>query len=187
MRSAGCMAAVICSLVLAGAAAASSADPYCTGSYGGAPPRADAPLRFGVDPGIAGSAGGVQTPTVPDDPARDLSAVKALDPPDRAIVLRLNRLFWSDGQAGIDAFEQQVALYTGAGFEVEIQVRYHPPQGDAGNLSAWVAYVRHVVDSFGANPRVVAMTITNEVNLTFSPNTSDGYYAGAEDGADSGH
>ena len=25
------------------------------------------------------------------------------------------------------------------------------------------------------------MTITNEVNLTFSPNTSDGYYAGAED------
>jgi hypothetical protein len=175
------MAAVICALVLAPAAAASSADPYCTGSYGGAPPRSGAPLRFGVDPGVAGSAGGVQLPTVPDDPARDLSAVQALDPPDRAMVVRLNRLFWSDGQAGIDAFEQQVALYTGAGFEVEIQVRYHPPQGEAGNLSAWVAYVRHVVDTFGANPRVVAMTITNEVNVSFSPNTSDGYYPGAED------
>ena len=181
MRSVGCMAAVICSLVLASAAAAASADPYCTGSYGGAAPQAGAPLRFGIDPGIAGSAGGVQTPTVPDDPARDLSALRALDPPQRAMVVRLNRLFWSDGQAGIDAFEQQVALYTGAGFEVEIQVRYHPPQGEAGNLAAWAAYVRHVVDSFGANPRVVAMTITNEVNVSFSSNTSDGYYPGSED------
>jgi hypothetical protein len=138
-------------------------------------------VRFGIDPGIAGSAGGVQLPNTPDDPGKDLSAVQALDPPGRVMVVRLNRLFWSDGQAGINAFEGQVALYTHAGFEVEIQVRYHPAQGEAGNVSAWVAYVRHVVDSFGANPRVVAMTITNEVNLNFSPNTSDGYYTGAED------
>jgi hypothetical protein len=41
--------------------------------------------------------------------------------------------------------------------------------------------VRHVVDVFGADPHVVAMTITNEVNVTFSPNTSDGYYQGAQD------
>jgi len=41
--------------------------------------------------------------------------------------------------------------------------------------------VRHVVDVFGANRRVVAMTITNEVNVTFSPNTSDGGYTGARD------
>jgi hypothetical protein len=181
VRLAGCMAAVICALGIAPAAFASPADPYCTGSYGGAPPRAGAPLRFGIDPGIAGSAGGVQLPTVPDDPTQDLAAVKALDPPGRAMVVRLNRLFWSDGQAGINAFQEQVALYTRAGFEVEIQVRYHPAQGEAGDIPAWVAYVRHVVDSFGANPRVVAMTITNEVNLNVSPNTSDGYYAGAEE------
>jgi len=37
----------------------------------------------------------------------------------------------------------------------------------------------HVVDVFGPNPHVVAMTITNEVNVTFSPNTSDGAYTGA--------
>jgi hypothetical protein len=37
------------------------------------------------------------------------------------------------------------------------------------------------VDVFGRNRRVVSMTITNEVNVTFSPNTSDGSYAGAED------
>lgn len=176
------MAAVICALAaLPSPAGAASSDPYCTGSYGGAPAQTGAPLRFGIDPGIAGSAGGAQLPSVPDDPARDLGAVQALDPPSRAMVVRLNRLFWSDGQAGIDAFQRQVALYSGAGFEVEIQVRYHPPAGRAGNISAWLSYVRHVVDSFGANPRVVSMTITNEANVTFSPNTSDGYYAGAED------
>jgi hypothetical protein len=160
--------------------ARAAADPYCIGSYGGAAPHAGAPLRFGIDPGIAGSAGGAQLPGVPDDPAKDLTAVRALDPPGRALVVRLNRLFWSDGQAGIDAFKAQVARYSAAGFEVELQVRYHPPAGKAGDIPAWLAYVRHVVDAFGANRRVVSMTITNEVNLTLSPNTSDGAYAGAE-------
>jgi hypothetical protein len=75
----------------------------------------------------------------------------------------------------------QVRRYTKAGFPVELQVRYHPPQGQAGNIAAWVGYVRHVVDTFGPNRRVTSMTITNEVNVTFSPNTSDGYYAGAPD------
>jgi hypothetical protein len=176
------MAAVIWALAAAPpAASAAPADPYCTGSYGGALAHPGAPLRFGIDPGIAGSAGGVQLPSVPDDPAKDLAAVQALDPSGRALVVRLNRLFWSDGQAGIDAFLHQVALYTGAGFDVELQVRYHPPSGEAGDIPGWLNYVRHVVDSFGANPRVVSMTITNEVNVTFSPNTSDGYYAGARD------
>ncbi|HWK17209.1 MAG TPA: hypothetical protein VNR66_07125 [Solirubrobacteraceae bacterium] len=46
--------------------------------------------------------------------------------------------------------------------------------------------MRRVVDRFGANPRVVAMTITNEVNLPFSPNTSDGSYARARDALISG-
>ena len=175
--------AVLCALpyIVPDGSGASAADPYCTGSYGGAPPRTAAALRFGVDPGIAGSAGGQQLPSTPDDPTRDLAAVKALAPPGRRLVVRLNRLFWSDGQAGIDAFKRQVASYTGAGFEVELQVRYHPPSGDAGNIAAWVAYVRHVVDSFGWDRRVVAMTITNEVNFQGSPNTSDGYYSGAED------
>jgi hypothetical protein len=38
-----------------------------------------------------------------------------------------------------------------------------------------------VVDVFGPDPHVVAMTITNEVNVTFSPNTSDGSYTAAKD------
>jgi hypothetical protein len=97
------------------------------------------------------------------------------------MVVRLNRLFWSDGQAGINAFLAEVARYTRAGFEAELQVRYHPPSGMAGNIGAWLGYVRHVVDTFGPNRRVVSMTITNEVNINFSPNTSDGSYSGAQE------
>ena len=174
----GCL--VIAVLGSAGGATAAS-DPYCTGSYGNAAPRVGAPLRFGIDPGLAGSAGGVQLPSTPDDPAKDLVGVKALAPRGRQLVVRLNRLFWSDGQAGIDTFRSEVARYARADFEVELQVRYHPPSGQAGDIPAWLSYVRHVVDTFGPDRRVVAMTITNEVNLTFSPNTSDGYYSGAQD------
>src|SRR5947209_20319340 len=163
---------VACAVALG--AGTSGADPGCTGSYGGLAPRAGAPLRFGIDPGLAGSAGGAQLPATPDDPARDLAAVRALGPPGRVLVVRLNRLFWSDGQSGINAFLAEVARYARAGFDVELQVRYHPPSGQAGDLPAWVAYVRHVVDTFGADRHVVSMTITNEVNINFSPNTSDG-------------
>jgi hypothetical protein len=172
----GCV--LVAALGSAGGAAA--ADPYCTGSYGTAPPRAGGPLRFGIDPGLAGSAGGVQLPSTPDDPAKDLAAVKALAPKGRQLVVRLNRLFWSDGQAGINAFKNEVARYARAGFDAELQVRYHPPSGEAGDIPAWLSYVRHVVDTFGPDKHVVSMTITNEVNLTFSPNTSDGSYTGAQ-------
>ena len=183
MRRAGCIAALIGLLgwpVGAGGTARTS-DPLCTASYAGAPARARASLRIGIDPGLAGSAGGQQLPTVPDNPSRDLSAVKALAVPGRQLVVRLNRLFWSDGASGVRHFEREVRRYTGAGFLVELQVRYHPTSAQEGNIAAWVAYVRHVVDVFGANPRVVDLTITNEVNLDVSPNTSDGSYTGAKE------
>lgn len=157
-------------------------DPGCTGNYGGvAPMRAPTPLRFGIDPGLAGSTGGAQLPTVADDVAKDVAYSSQLKPPGRVLVVRLNRLFWSGGDALIDQFRSLVAQYARAGLQVELQVRYHPPSGQDGDLPAWLAYVRHVVDVFGPDPAVVAMTITNEVNVTFSPNTSDGSYTDAED------
>jgi hypothetical protein len=184
LQLAGAALAAACCLGLfglAGTGRSATGDPYCTGSYGGAAPRPGPPLRFGIDPGVAGSVGGAQLPTVPDDPARDLAATEALRPPGRVLVVRLNRLFWSGGSALISQFQGQVAAYTAAGLDVELQVRYHPASGEDGDLTAWEAYVRHVVDVFGPNPRVVAMTITNEVNVTFSPNTSDGSYTDARD------
>ncbi len=186
-RRAALAAVAIMSLLVGSAgpgrsrAAAAGQDPDCTADYSGAAPRTGSAIRFGVDPGLAGSTGGVQLPTVPDDPARDLQAVEALRPAQRVIVLRLNRLFWSDGQAGIENFQREATRYTRAGFDVEIQVRYHPTKAEVGDLAAWQRYVRQVVDAFGPNPHVVAMTITNEVNVTFSSNTSDGYYSGAKD------
>jgi hypothetical protein len=166
---------------VASPAAAVAGDHNCAGAYGGAAPRVGQPLRLGIDPGIAGSAGGVQLPSTPDDPARDLAGVRALAARGHQLVVRLNRLFWSDGQAGIDMFKRLVAAYSAAGFAVELQVRYHPGSGQAGDIPGWLAFVRHVVDTFGPNRRVVSMTITNEVNINFSSNTSDGSYAGAED------
>jgi hypothetical protein len=180
-RGAALAALAAVALSAAVPARAAAADPLCLGSYGNAPPRASGPLRFGVDPGLAGSAGGVQLAAKPDDPARDLSAVEALKPADRVLVLRLNRLFWSDGDSGIARFKAEATRYTRAGFEVELQVRYHPTSAEEGDIGAWQRYVRHVVDVFGPNPGVVAMTITNEVNLAISPNTSDGAFKGADD------
>jgi hypothetical protein len=122
-------------------AAAASRDPLCTGDYAGARPSAGAPLRFGIDPGIAGSAGTVQQPAVADDRRRDLAALVRLRAPGRALVLRLGRLFWSSGDAGVERFRRAASRYTRAGFDVEIQVRYHPAPGDNGE-SRGVAALR---------------------------------------------
>jgi hypothetical protein len=174
-------ACVGCLLVFPGTGRAGASDPDCVGSYGGAVPRAGAPLRFGVDPGLAGSVGGAQLPSTPDDTAKDVAMTSALRPPGHVLVVRLNRLFWSGGDAAIAQFQSLVSSYARAGMEVELQVRYHPGSGQDGDLAAWQAYVRHVVDVFGPDRNVVAMTITNEVNFTFSPNTSDGAYTDAKD------
>jgi len=156
-------------------------DPYCLSpSYGNEPAR-PAPLRFGIDPELAGSVGTGQSAAVPLDESKDMAALHALTPPGKQMVLRVNRLFWSDGEAGIRRFQDIVARHDAAGFDSELQVRYHPAAGDEGDIPKWAAYVRHVVDVFGTDPHVVAMTITNEVNLDVSQNTSDGAYEGATD------
>lgn len=137
-------------------------------------------LRFGVDPELAGSIGSRQNQAKPVNQARALRALRALRPPGRELVLRVSRLFEADGEAGIVHFERIIDRYTRAGFDTELQVRYHPSTQQRGNIAAWTAYVRHVVDVFGPNPHLVAMTITNEINLAVSPNTSDGAYPRAE-------
>jgi hypothetical protein len=182
LRRAGVLGAVLAAAAgVAAPARAADPDPYCTSTAYGEEPARAAPLRFGVDPELAGSVGTGQSQAKPLDWARDLDALRALTPPGRALVLRVNRLFWSDGEDGIRRFQAIVAQHDAAGFDSELQVRYHPPSGEAGDIAAWVAYVRHVVDVFGPDRHVVAMTITNEVNLDVSQNTSDGAYAGAGD------
>lgn len=138
-------------------------------------------LRFGITPGIAGSAGGSQGQAHPVDPARTVDALEQLAPPRRTLVMHLNRLFSSDGAAGIRSFVRDVDRYARAGFESEVQVRYHPRPADEGDIPAFVHFVRRAVRRLGKRRSVVAFTITNEANFPISGNTSDGSYRGVVD------
>src|SRR4051812_35972296 len=169
--------------LLAGAShqvgAAGPGDQWCAGSYD-IQRHVAGPLRFGVDPGVAGNPvpGGNVAPI---DRRKERAALLNLRPRHRVLVVRLNRLFWSEGEPQLKSFARQAARLARDGFAVEVQVRYHPTPEQEGDLGAWRRWVRHVVDVLGPNRRLVSLTITNEVNLDISSNTSDGSYTGAED------
>jgi hypothetical protein len=143
------------------------------------PPTASpAPIRFGITPLLAGSAGVSQIPPEPEDAGAAQDALDDLRPPRRELVLRLNRMFMADGRKGIRRYARLVDRYARAGFRTELQVRYHPPPELEGNMAAWRRYVRTAVRVLGRRPSVTALSITNEANFSVSPNTSDGSYEG---------
>ncbi len=186
-RSAGHFAlAALCSAQVAGLglapAAAQAQEPSCVGDIDAVDvqqkpgPR----LRFGIGPLVqAGQIGPAPGPAVPEQPARTHSFLAALRPRNGAFVLRLNRFFWSDGEEGFRRYLGLAERFTQAGYLIELQVRYHPSAAQEGDIPAWTRHVREVVRRFGANPRVIALQIANEVNLTFSEDSSDGAYEGA--------
>jgi len=146
------------------------------------PPPVSAPperLRFGISPLAAGSAGATQAQPKPEDPGMALAELRRLRPGHRQLLLRLNRMFMSDGEAGIRRFAALVDGYARSGFDSELQVRYHPAPGQEGDMGAWTRYVRQAARTLGARPSMKALTITNEVNFPISPNTSDGSFPGA--------
>jgi len=166
-------------------AIAQSADTNCLGQLDPTtvPKKPGRALRFGITPGVqTGQLGtGPAPPRTPEDPARHLAALGRLRAPGSPFVLRLHRFFWSDGEAGVQRFLALADRYTRAGYLVELQLRYHPSAAQEGDIAAWTAFVRDVVRRFGRNPRVVAVQVTNEVNLSFSPDSSDGHYARARE------
>ena len=95
------------------------------------------PLRFGITPLAAGSAGATQGQVATIDEGRASDALRDLRPPHRQLVMRLNRLFWADGDEGIQRFAALADRYASEGFQVESQVRYHPPDGREGDIAAW--------------------------------------------------
>jgi hypothetical protein len=175
------LAAALLALVLSPAPAAGQSSPCPPRtSAAGVPVKPGPAVRFGITPAGEAGALGPAVPVVPIDQARTYAALADLRPPgDAPFVLRLNRLFWSDGDAGLERFAQAVAGYTARGYDVELQVRYHPPAGHDGDVDGFVAYVREVVRRFGPNPRVIGLQVTNEVNFTISPDSSDGSYKDA--------
>ncbi len=176
--------ALLAAALAGGSRAGAASDPLCLGELPGAQPPvlAAPPLRFGINPGVqTGQLLGPPLPARPDQPASTLAALAQLRPPGRPFVLRLSRLFWSDGESGIERNLTLARRYTTAGFEVELQVRYSPPPGHQGDIAGWVTFVREVIRRFGPIPGVIGMQITNEVNVTFSPDSSDGANTGAQD------
>ncbi|HEX6711877.1 MAG TPA: hypothetical protein VF066_00785 [Thermoleophilaceae bacterium] len=137
---------------------------------------------MGITPRV--QAGQFVTPDAtakPEDVPKTMAALAKLRPPGGPLVLRLNRFFWSDGEAAFTQFLAEAQRYSEAGYQVELQVRYRPSSEQEGDIDAWVKHVREVVDRFGAIPGVVALQITNEVNLDFSADSSDGAYEGGKD------
>jgi hypothetical protein len=136
-----------------------------------------APLRFGIGPlPQAGQAGGGPAHAVPERPARTDAALARLRKPGAPFVLRLNRFFWSDREAGFKRHLGLARRFARLGYLIELQVRYHPDAAQEGRLAAWRDHVREVVRRFGAIDNVIALQIANEVNLSFSPDSSDGAY-----------
>jgi hypothetical protein len=148
-----------------------------------ADPKPGPALRFGITPGVqTGQLGtGPVPPRTPEIAAKQLAALAELRPAKGPFVLRLHRFFWSEGEAGVRRFLALAKRYTSRGYLVELQLRYHPTPAQEGDIAAWLRYVRRVVDRFGPNPRVVAIQVTNEVNLAISPDSSDGAYEGARE------
>jgi hypothetical protein len=172
------LAVTIAAVCLLGASTANAQDLCLTAD----PPAASAPaqrLRFGITPQLAGTVGGTQGEVAPEDPGARDRALKRLRPPHRELVVRLNRLFMSDGDAAIALFAHRVRRYARRGYEVEAQVRYHPSSEQEGDMAAWTRFVRRATRSLAQSPGLVALSITNEVNLPVSANTSDGAYDGA--------
>ena len=145
------------------------------------PPPLSAPaqrLRFGITPLAAGSAGVAQGQPKPEDQAAAANALGRLRPRHRQLILHLNRMLMSDGVDGVRRYASLVDGYAKAGFDSELQVRYHPGAGQEGDMAAWASYVRTAARILGKRPSVKALTITNEPNFPVSPNTSDGSFAG---------
>ena len=173
---------VVTAAALAVPAAAHAQSGNCFGQLSG-DPRPGPALRFGITPGVqTGQIGtGPVPPRTPEDPAKQLAALGALRPADGPFVLRLHRFFWSDREAGVTHFLALAKRYTTHGYLVELQLRYHPDAKQEGDIAAWTRFVREVVDRFGPNRRVVGIQVTNEVNLSVSPDSSDGSYDRARD------
>ena len=111
--------------------------------------------------------------------AADDRVARHLRGPRRELVLRLNRLFWSDGDEGIARFEalrRSATQRTGCAPKCSCATTRR--RAAAGDIDAWDAWVRRAVRRLARHPSVVAFSVTNEANFPVSPNTSDGAYRG---------
>jgi hypothetical protein len=140
-------------------------------------------LVFGIYPGGAAGTVGPSGSVSPENSTLRMAALQELRPPGRPFVLHLYASY--TGPSGWSAAQQvgpEIAQYGDAGLQTELVVCYRPEDGGtAADVGGFAGFVRDAVRSLGPLPGFVSLQVTNEANQGGSPNTSDGYYAGAED------
>jgi hypothetical protein len=178
MRRAVALAVALAAL---GAAPARAADPRCLTAEVPPVSAPAKPLRFGITPQAAGTVGASQGEVVPPDPKARDAALHHLRPRNRELVIRITRFFESEGDAAVRRVVRRARHFARRGFGVEAQIRYHPSPEQEGDRVSWRRFVRRAAKALAPNPSLVTLSITNEVNLPISPNTSDGAFAGAKE------
>jgi len=140
------------------------------------------PLRFGITPsGAAGQIGASPSDFFPDDYAQILPRLAELRPLGGPFVTHVYSSWGSDGPAETARLQDIVDGYSREGYLVELVLRYKPRPEQEGDIAGYADYIRRMVRTFGPNRRVIAFQVTNEVNLTFSGDSSDGIFRGAQD------
>ena len=175
---------VVALLVLAQDAAAQSGDGPCLGDYmaSAVEQRPGPALRFGITPsGAAGQIGPVPSTFRPDQPDRILEALAQLRPAGRPFVTHAYTHWGEAGEAEDRRLLELAERYTGNGYLFEVVIRFKPPPGHERDVAGYTDFVRHIVRLLGPNRGVVSFQITNEVNFTASPDSSDGFYEGARE------
>jgi hypothetical protein len=119
----------------------------------------------------------------PEDPTLRMAALERLRRPRQPFVLHLYVSYTGPhGPSAAQQIGREIAQYGAAGFHTELVTSYRPADGGSpGDVAGFVAFVRSAVRSLGRVRGFVSLQVTNEVNQGGSPNTSDGYYAGAKD------
>ncbi|HVE68397.1 MAG TPA: hypothetical protein VNB64_07435, partial [Solirubrobacteraceae bacterium] len=189
LRLRGCLSVAGCAAALLAAPGPASGSAYdCQGdnSATGFPtPRpTDRRLTFGIFPGgTAGAVVGPQRQGKPEDPAKILAALAQLRG-GRPFVAHLYLSFTGrpDQAARVAEAKRQLAMYAGAGLDVEFVLTYRPQdrRGEA-DVVDYVAFVRRMVAELGPMRGLKSLQVTNEVTNTASPDASDGAYPGARE------
>ena len=146
-------------------------------------PATGSPLRFGIYPGGPAGTVSVTAPPVPENPGKRLSALQQLRS-GHPFVAHIYDIYTG---GAVDAsftaeVAQQIEEYTTTGILVELVDEYRPADANpSADVPGFAGFVRETVRSFGSNPRLVSLQVTNEANVTTASEASDGYHAGADD------
>jgi len=140
-------------------------------------------LVFGIYPGGAAGTVGPSGPVAPENPPLRMAALEQLRPAGRPFVLHLYASYTGvDGWSAVQQAGQDIEQYGRAGFQTELVLCYRPADGGSpADVGGFAEFAREAVRALGGVPGFVSLQVTNEANQGGSPNTSDGYYAGAKD------